>query len=229
MLPVFEHRWDLTPQQAIALQKELASRVRTRDAFDSLTSVCGVDVSYDQSSDLFFAVAAVLSFPGLEIMEVVGASARSPFPYVPGLLSFREIPVVRQALARLTVEPGLLVCDGQGVAHPRRFGLAAHLGVLYDRPSIGAAKSRLCGDYREPRSARGTWTWLTIEQEHIGQVVRTRDDVAPLFVSPGHRVAFHTARKIVLALCPRYRLPETTRIAHGEVNRLRREINERRG
>ncbi len=224
---MLDHRWDLTPKEAIALQKQLAGRVSLRKEFGRLRTVCGLDVSYDKTSDRFYAVAAVLSYPDLKIVEISQAAARSPFPYVPGLLSFREIPVAREALAGLQTLPDLLVCDGQGYAHPRRFGLACHLGVLYDRPSIGAAKSRLCGEFKEPKSEKGSWTWLLGDGEKIGQVVRTRTGVSPLFISPGHRVDFHTARKIVLSLCPKCRLPETTRLAHQEVNRLRREMNAR--
>jgi len=221
--PVLEHRWDLSPKEAIELQKQLADRVILRDECGPLRTVCGLDVSYDKTSDLFFAVAAVLSYPALTVVEIARASSRSPFPYVPGLLSFREIPVVREALSLLKTPPDLFVCDGQGYAHPRHFGLACHLGVLYDLPCIGAAKSRLFGEYKEPAQEKGSWTWLVGDERHIGQVVRTRAGVAPLFVSPGHRISFHAARKIALSLCPKWRLPETTRMAHHEVNQMRRE------
>jgi deoxyribonuclease V len=161
-------------------------------------------------------------FPDLAVIETATARAESPFPYVPGLLSFREIPVVEKALAQLREAVDLFVCDGQGLAHPRRFGLACHLGVLYDIPTIGVAKSRLVGEAEPPGRERGSWSWLIDRGEHIGQLVRTRAGVAPLFVSPGHRVSFHTARRLALELCPRRRLPETTRAAHHLVNECRR-------
>jgi len=221
--PVIDHPWDLTPKQAVALQKKLAGRVRLENNHGPLHVVCGLDVSYNRGEDHFFAAAVLLSYPDLDVLEMQGSVARSPFPYIPGLLSFREIPVLAEALARLSQRPDLLACDGQGLAHPRRFGLACHLGVLYDIPAIGLAKSRLIGNHRDPRKTKGSWSWLTDGDDRIGQVVRTRDGVSPLFISPGHRVDFHTARKLALSLCPKWRQPETTRRAHHQVNRLRRE------
>ncbi len=222
MKPVIAHRWDLSPAEAVTLQKELAARVALAEDLPPLRTVCGLDVSYNLRSDRFYAVAALLSYPELEVLEIAEAAGRSAFPYIPGLLSFREIPILAAAMAKLNGEPDLLACDGQGLAHPRRFGLACHLGVLYDRPSVGLAKSRLIGEGREPGAMKGRWTWLTHDGERIGQLVRTRDDTAPLYVSPGHRMDFHTARTLALSLCPRYRIPETTRVAHQAVNRLRR-------
>jgi len=220
--PVLEHSWNLSPKEAVELQRRLAGRVELADRFGPLRTVCGVDVSYNKADDRFFAAAAVLSYPRLELLGVATAMRPSSFPYVPGLLSFREIPVIAAALAELSAPPDLIVCDGQGYAHPRRFGLASHLGVLYDIPAIGAAKSRLVGEAPEPAVLRGSWSWLTHEGDRIGQLVRTRDRVAPLFVSPGHRVSFATARDLTLALCAKWRLPETTRRAHHAVNELRR-------
>lgn len=228
MEPVFVHPWNLTPKQAIDLQKELAGQVCLDDEFRPFSNVCGLDVSYSKHNDLHYAVAALLSFPELELIELAHAASPSPFPYVPGLLSFREIPVLVKALAKLSRKPDLLACDGQGYAHPRRFGLACHLGVFYDRPAIGLAKSRLVGSHAQPGPNRGQWAWLFDGDDHIGQVLRTRDNVAPLFVSPGHRMGFHTARKIALALCPQWRLPETTRVAHRKVNRIRREDQQKK-
>jgi deoxyribonuclease V len=222
MLPTLRHSWDLTPTEAIALQRELATRVELADRFRPLRRICGLDVSYDRGDEWFFAAAVVFSYPKMAIQQVALAKARSPFPYVPGLLSFREIPVVAEALAQIGEPVDLLVCDGQGLAHPRRFGLACHLGVIYDTPSLGLAKSRLIGEADEPGPARGAWTWLRHDGERIGQVVRTRDGVAPLFVSPGHRLTFGAARKLALALCRQWRLPETTRAAHEAVNEFRR-------
>lgn len=220
--PVFQHPWNLTPQKAISLQRELAARVVLADERQPPKLVCGLDVSYDRGDSVFFAAACVLTFPDLQPVETATAAAPSPFPYVPGLLSFREIPVLAAALAKLTCRPDLLACDGQGLAHPLRFGLACHLGVLYDVPAIGLAKSRLIGQAPSPGVDRGSWTWLRDGDERIGQLVRTRRGVAPLFVSPGHRVGFDRARELALVLCPKWRLPETTRAAHKLVNEVRR-------
>lgn len=222
MRPALDHSWNLTPKQAVELQRQWAGRVETTDRFEPLHTVCGVDVSYNQADDRFFAAAVVLSFPELKPLRTVTAMRPSPFPYVPGLLSFREIPVLAAALAELDESPDLIVCDGHGLAHPRRFGLACHLGVLYNVPTLGLAKSRLIGEADEPGEPRGAWTWLRHDGDRIGQVVRTRENVAPLFVSPGHRISFATARNLALALCPRWRLPETTRAAHLAVNERRR-------
>jgi deoxyribonuclease V len=164
----------------------------------------------------------VIDAESLEVVEVAATRAEARFPYVPGYLSFREIPPLLEAFARLETEPDLIVCDGQGRAHPRRFGLACHLGVLLDRPAFGCAKSRLIGEYREPGPRRGAHTQLRDAGEVIGEVVRTRAGVKPVFVSVGHRISLATARRAVLRLAPRYRLPEPIRAAHQEVNRLRR-------
>lgn len=170
-----------------------------------------------------FAAVAVLDADRLEVVELATASARGAVPYEPGLLSFRELPVVARALAALTAPVDLVVCDGQGIAHPRRFGLACHVGVLFDVPSIGCAKSRLVGRHRAPGRRRGCHRRLVHGGDVVGEVVRTQDGVRPVYVSVGHRVSLPTARALVLRLSPRYRLPETTRAADGAVNRLRRE------
>jgi deoxyribonuclease V len=186
--------------------------------------VAGADVSYDRGSpdhDLYAAVV-VLDVESLRVVEVAAVRAGARFPYVPGYLSFREIPPLLDAFAKLEAVPDLIVCDGQGRAHPRRFGLACHLGVLLDRPTFGCAKSRLIGEYREPGPRRGAHTRLRDGREVIGEVVRTRSFVKPVFVSVGHRISLETARRIALRLAPRYRLPEPVRAAHREVNRLRR-------
>ena len=163
----------------------------------------------------------VLSYPDLEVIETAGHVARARFPYVPGYLSFREIPVLLGAFRKIRRRPDLVVCDGQGVAHPRRFGLASHLGLVLGMPSIGCAKSRLVGDHDEPRRERGSSVPLIFEGREVGAVVRTRDGVAPLYVSPGHRIDVEGAARLVLSCCRGVRLPEPTRRAHMEVNVLR--------
>ncbi len=186
--------------------------------------MAGADVSWDRKSPRHevYAAVVVLEFESLQVVEVAGVRARARFPYVPGYLSFREIPPLLAAFAKLEAVPDLIVCDGQGRAHPRRFGLACHLGVILDRPTLGCAKSRLIGEYREPGPRRGAHTRLLEGGEVIGEVVRTRSGVKPVFVSVGHRISLETARRTALRLAPRYRLPEPIRAAHQEVNRLRR-------
>jgi deoxyribonuclease V len=160
------------------------------------------------------AAVSVLDYPGLDLVDQAIALRPTEFPYVPGLLSFREAPAVLDAIGTLRIAPDLLLVDGQGIAHPRRFGIACHLGVLTDLPSIGVAKSRLVGTYDDPGSTRGDWSPLMDREEIIGAVLRTRPNVKPLFVSIGHRITLETAIAWVMACCTRYRLPQTTRQAH---------------
>lgn len=203
------------------MQARLAGRVLARDDFGSLRRIAGADVSYDRGSSVLYAAVVVLDATSGAVLERAAAVAESRFPYVPGFLSFRELPPLLDAFARLSAPPDLVVCDGQGFAHPRRFGLACHLGVWLDLPSIGCAKSRLVGTYREPGPRRGATTRLVDRGETIGCVLRTRAGVRPVFVSVGHRVCLATARRLVLLLASRNRLPEPIRAAHAEVNRLR--------
>jgi deoxyribonuclease V len=204
--------WPRSPQAAVALQKELASQVVRQTRLGPVKVVAGLDAAF--GSGQVRAAAAVLSYPELELMEYAIATRPVTFPYLPGLLSFREGPAVLEALAGLSRRPDLLIFDGHGLAHPRRFGLACHIGLLLDIPAIGCAKSRLCGRYEEPGPERGSSTLLRDGQEIIGAVVRTRPAVRPVFVSIGHRVDLATSRHYVLACCQGYRLPETTRWAH---------------
>ena len=206
--------WPQSLAQARRWQEELAARVERRDRLGRLRRVAGVDVHYPRGEELARAAVVVLSFPGLAVLETAVAEVPVPFPYRPGFLSFREVPPALAALERLGQPPELLLCDGQGLAHPRRLGLACHLGVAVDRPSIGVAKSRLVGQYRPPGPRKGDWSPLRHRGEVVGAVLRTREGVKPVFVSPGHRVSLATAVNLVLACTPRYRLPETTRLAH---------------
>ena len=216
------HTWDLTPGQAIALQKQLAEQVLLEISLPvSLKTVAGVDVSYQLHGKLFHAAVVVLDYRSLEHVETVTASAEVSFPYVPGLLSFRELPVVLQAFSRLEKVPDVILADAQGIAHPRRLGLASHLGLWLDLPTIGCAKSRLCGVHGEPAPKKGCWTPLLDDGEEIGRVVRTRARVRPLYVSSGHKVGLEEAMEIVLHCSRRYRLPEPTRQAHLQSNRAR--------
>jgi len=187
------------------------------DALGPVERVAGVDVAYAPDDARLVAAAAVLDADTLEVLEIAVAEAAVVFPYVPGLFSFREMPAVIAALERLRTRPQLIVCDGHGVAHPRRFGLASHLGVVLDVPTIGCAKSRLVGTHDDPPPERGGSAPLTDGGETVGAVLRTQHSVRPVYVSTGHRVGLETACRWVLRLSPRYRLPETTRAADHAV------------
>jgi deoxyribonuclease V len=210
--PVFTHSWDVSPVEARAIQDRLRGRVCVQPLDRRPECVAGVDVSVKK--DLAQAAVVALSYPDLVPFQAAAAELAVPFPYMPGLLAFREGPVVLAALERLTCKPGVLMFDAQGLAHPRRMGLATHLGILLDVPAVGCAKSRLCGTYVEPGEEKGDWTPLMDGDEVIGAVVRTRRRVRPVFVSVGHRVDLEMAVSLVLSCTTRYRLPEPTRWAH---------------
>lgn len=209
------HPWPGSVPEARAIQEALRERVIVRDRLGPLGRVAGLDAGYDRASRTTRAAVAVLSFPELEPVAQRVARRRTRFPYVPGYLSFRETPALLAALSGLRLRPDLLLCDGHGLAHPRRFGLACHLGVLLDVPSIGVAKSRLVGEHERVPEARGAWVPLGDGGEVIGAVLRTRAGVRPLYVSVGHRVSLETAIASVLRCAPRYRLPEPIRRAHA--------------
>lgn len=202
-------------REAVAIQRELAGRVLEIDDARDVRRVAGIDVGFPGGGPIARAAVAVLSFPGLEAVEHALAERPVEFPYVPGLLSFRELPAALQALARLDRQPDLLLVDGQGRAHPRRFGIACHLGVLTGLPSIGVAKSRLVGEHADVPDRRGAWVPLYDRGEVIGAVLRSRVGVKPIYVSVGHRVSLERAVHWVMACTTRYRLPQTTRAAHG--------------
>jgi deoxyribonuclease V len=220
------HPWNVSVEEAKRLQTELRTRLRMSDhpRLDTIRKVAGVDNSYRRaaSSTTAYAVVVVLSFPELDVVEEAYARLPVEFPYVPGLLAFREGPAVLAAFRRLTVEPDVVLFDGQGYAHPRRLGLASHLGVILDRPSIGCAKTRLTGHCAEPGPAVGDWTPLIDRDEVIGAALRTRPGHAPLFVSIGNQVSLPTAVRIVLACCREERfMPEPTRLAHALVTKFK--------
>lgn len=220
--PRVRHPWNVSFQEAREIQERLRGRVERKDRLGPVRRVAGVDVSYDRGSPVLYAAVVVLDARTGERLETAGVRQRTAIPYVPGYLSFRELPPLLEAFARLSTRPDLVVCDGHGRAHPRRFGIACHLGVVLDLPAIGCGKSRLVGEHEEPGAARGSHTPLRDGREVIGSVVRTREGTKPVFVSTGHRVSLVTARRQVLRLAPRLRLPETTRAAHEVVNELRR-------
>jgi deoxyribonuclease V len=204
----------------MAIQLTLRSKLRLYGT-GPFPTVAGVDVAYDKISRLMFAGVVVMSGDGCEVLDLATATASADFPYIPGLLSFREIPAVIKAWNTLKMVPECLICDGHGLAHPRRFGLACHLGLVLDLPSIGCAKSRLVGTHQEPRTRRGGVAPLLDQGEQIGVVLRTKDGVAPVFVSQGDRISLDAAVQTVLAVCRGYRLPEPQRRAHLLVTKMR--------
>ncbi|TBR59863.1 endonuclease V [Westiellopsis prolifica IICB1] len=208
------HAWTLTLEEAIAIQEQMQTEVITSDQLqEPVQYVAGVDMGFEADGTISRAAVAVLSFPDLKLQETSIARRPTSFPYIPGFLSFREIPAVLDALEKIKITPDLILCDGQGIAHPRRFGIACHLGVIIDIPSIGVAKSLLIGKHEELPDIRGSWQPLIHKDEIIGAVLRTRVGVKPVYVSSGHRISLPTAIDYVLRCTPKYRLPETTRIA----------------
>jgi len=211
---VQRHPWDISPVEAIAIQQQLRGEVVMENRLGPVRHVAGVDVGFEEGGRITRAAVAVLGFPALELVDHAIFLTPTRFPYVPGLLSFREIPAVIGALEKLTVTPDLLLCDGQGIAHPRRFGIASHLGLLCGIPSIGVAKTRLIGEPVEPPDQRGAFVPLLDHGETIGAILRSRPGVKPLYISIGHCISLATALDYVMACVTRYRLPETTRWAH---------------
>lgn len=212
------HRWDISPREAIALQTELAPSVVDEGDASSVRYVAAADVAFVDRPEharprIARAAVVVLSYPSLDVIEQRVVEAVTEFPYVPGLLSFREVPVLSLAFEELRHEPDLLLVDGHGRAHPRRFGIACHLGLSLDVPTIGVGKTRLCGEHPEPAPQRGATTMLVHRDEVIGRVVRSRDGVKPLYVSVGHRIGLTEASEWTLRLCRGFRLPEPIRVA----------------
>lgn len=207
-------------------QAEIAEQVSLCNELpplDRIRTVAGADISCGRFSKTGFAAVVVLSYPDCTIVETAQTSEILEFPYIPGYLAFREWPLVKRCLRQLKNVPDVLICDGQGIAHPRRAGLASHIGVLSGLITIGCAKSRLIGEYREPGDKRGSVSDLVLEGEKVGEVLRSRDQVKPLFVSPGHRIDFYHAAELILNLCRKYRQPEPIRAAHGLVNAIRKQ------
>ena len=209
------HSWDLTPKEAVQLQKQLGPRIRTDLPLPDPRSIAGVDVGYSRPLGLSVATVAVLAFPSLELVESAVATAPTPFPYVPGLLSFRELPPILKALDRLSAPPEMILVDGHGRAHPRRFGIACHLGLWLRIPTIGIGKTRLCGEYEEPGLTKGSLTPLLDGDELLGVVLRTRTRVRPVFVSEGYGMPLEACVNWTRAATPRYRIPEPIRQAHN--------------
>jgi deoxyribonuclease V len=217
------HPWTLTPREAISLQKKLADRVICENQVEAVRYVAGADIATFKDSSRAYAGVVVMTFPDLKIVEEKGMDYTLSFSYIPGLLSFRESPALLKVFENLEHEPDLVLMDGQGLAHPRRFGIACHLGLLLDKPTIGCAKSRLFGHHKEPLPERGSFADLCDDHGNvIGAVLRTKDRTNPLFISIGYQVDLPTAIHYTLACCQGYRLPEPTRQAHLFVGKISR-------
>jgi deoxyribonuclease V len=208
------HPWDVTPEEGIDIQSHLRHQVILEDQLIGLRTIAGIDVGFESDGKLTRAAIVVLSFPELIVREKSMVRRPTTFPYIPGLLSFREVPAVMEAFNGLTALPDLLLCDGQGIAHPRRFGIACHLGLICNIPSIGVAKSRLVGKHAQVGDKRGARQPLLDGEEVIGFVLRTRSGVKPVYVSPGHLLSMETAVDIALRCTLNYRIPEPIRQAH---------------
>jgi len=215
------HGWDLTPGEAIEVQQRLRNLVRLQPLAQPVNTIAGADISFNKFSETVYAGIVVLSLPDLRIIESTGVRSVAKFPYVPGLLSFRETPSLLEAWEKLETKPAVLMLDGQGIAHPRRFGIACHVGVLLDLPTIGCAKSILVGRYGELGLEAGSQSPLVDRGEQVGVALRTKSKVSPVYVSPGHLIDLDSAVNLVLRSTGKYRQPEPTRQAHLLVNRLR--------
>lgn len=209
-----KHAWKLSPGQAKKLQLKLRKKLVLRKDFGKISLIAAADASFKNGKAQ--SAVAVFKYPGLELVECQTATASLTFPYIPGLLTFREGPVLIKAFSKLKNDPDLIIFDGQGIAHPLRFGIASHLGVIFNKPAVGSAKSRLVGTYREPKKKRGSFTLLRQDGKIIGAVVRTQTGVKPIFVSQGNRIDLKSAIKIILACSKRYRVPEPIRFVHNQ-------------
>jgi deoxyribonuclease V len=216
------HDWDLTPREAITLQARLREQVIVAPLDRPIETIAGTDISFNKYSETIYAGIVVLRLPSLEIVEEVGVISETRFPYVPGLLSFRETPAVLEAWTKLKTEPDAVMFDGQGIAHPRRIGIACHAGLMLERPTVGCAKSVLVGKYEVPPLERGTWAPMMDRGETVGAALRTKTGVQTIFVSPGHLIDLDGAIQLTLQCDGGYRQPEPTRRAHLLVNALRR-------
>jgi deoxyribonuclease V len=218
------HPWDVSYAEAVAIQRNLATQVRGTHLKKAPELVAGLDCAFTRDSKHVIACIVVLRIGETEPIEIQHATSPVTFPYIPGLLTFREAPACIAAARKLNSVPDIFIVDGQGVAHPRRLGIAAHLGLVFDKPTIGCAKSRLTGTFEEPKSAKGAWSPLMDGQERIGAVVRSRTGVKPLYVSIGNRITLEESIEVCLQCVSRYRLPEPSRLAHNKVTELKRTL-----
>lgn len=217
-----DYSWDVTPTQAIAVQKQLRSSIQISPFEGVLSIIGGADISFNRFDPVVYAGIVLLSYPSLEVIAYSLVKTTATFPYIPGLLSFREIPALMKVWEQIPHKPGVVVVDGQGIAHPRRMGIASHFGLVTDTPTIGCAKSPLMPNYTEPAHSKGSIGIIADNGEQIGLVIRTKDGVKPVFVSPGHKTDFNDSQQIILRCVKQHKLPEPTRQAHLYVNRFRK-------
>lgn len=214
------HPWNVDYRRAIIIQEKLRANISLTNSFRTIGSVAGADVSYSRGGQEGIAAMVILSYPDLDLMDEAFARGKVSFPYIPGLLSFREAPLLLRVFRKLQRLPDVILYDGQGIAHPRSLGLASHMGLLLDLPSVGCAKKKLVGDFGEVGSQPGSITPLEIRGRIVGAVVRTRGGVKPVIVSPGHRIDVESSIGLVLKTCRGFRLPEPLRLAHLMVKRI---------
>lgn len=218
------HNWNLSPKEAIVLQKNLSEKIILKNKFKNIRLIAGADMAIDEHRNLGVAGIIIYSYPDLKEIERCFAKAEIKFPYVPGLLAFREAPILTKAFTKLRYIPDVVIFDGQGIAHPRGLGIASHMGLILGRPTIGCAKSRLVGEHKEPGKNPGDWTPLNYKNKVIGAVLRTRKNVKPVFISPGHLIDLKTSIKIVVSCLDGVRIPKPTREADKFVAQIKREI-----
>ena len=219
------HSWNVSVEEAIQIQEALKDQIILKKPFSKVRTMGGGDVAYSKNENRLFGAIVVLSFPDMEILDMATADGKIPFPYIPNLLSFREGPILIQIFEKLRVKPDIMVYDGQGIAHPRRFGLASHLGLWFDLPSIGCAKTPLLEGFISPGASKGSFELIRKEGKEVGVVLRTKDNVKPLFISPGHRIDITTSIQLILESCQGFRFPEPLRKAHHATRNMLHSAN----
>ena len=219
-----KHTWKVSPKEAKSIQLSLKRMLtfHTKIDFSQIRTIAAADISYNRFDDQLYAVVVFVNVPKLNLTDVYSTQAKASFPYIPGFLSFREIPPLLDIFKKISIAPDIIFCDGQGIAHPRGFGLASHLGIILDVPTIGCAKSVLVGKYVEPSLSKGSTSPLLYQEQEVGAAVRTRKGVKPVFVSVGHKLCLDDAVKIILQCSPKFRIPEPLRLAHRMVNEMRK-------
>ena len=210
------HKWNLTPKEAMELQVSLQRRLDTKSniSIHNVKLIAGCDVAYYKKEDLCVAAIVVCQLDSMKIVEKIKVEEKATFPYVPGLLSFREIPPLIKAVKKLESSPDIFILDGQGIAHPRGIGLASHFGLIVNKPTIGCAKSRLIGEYRPMNKNKGSYSFLYVNNKKVGVVLRSRDNCKPIFISPGHKINISSSLNIVKRCLSKYRIPDVIRFAH---------------
>lgn len=219
------HSWNVSVKEAIRIQEVLKDKIILKKDFSRFKAIGGGDVAYSKNGNRLFGAIAVLSFPHMEVIDMATADGKIIFPYMPGLLSFREGPILIKTFQRLRIKPDVMIFDGQGIAHPRRMGLASHMGLWLDLPSIGCAKTPLLKEFINPEPSKGCFEWIRQEGKKVGAVLRTKEKVKPLFVSPGHRIDLLMSIRLILESCQGFRIPEPLRKAHQASLLLRREAS----